>query len=125
MASIYDNWMRGLDNDPAGSQEQEALLSYLNSTTTADEAAHEYTKKVTESENFSAELTWSLLIEAAEEFPQAHQKLVELLDVFARLPWTEKGMARKSGGNLTEFVFELRDAFDGTSNFLVLSLIES
>ena len=128
MASIYDKWMHGLGkeaDDPAGPQEQAAFLSYLNGTTTANEAAHECTKQVTESENRSAELTWSLLIDAAEEFPQAHQKLMELLDVIAQLPTTEKGMARKLGGNPPSFVFELHDAFNGKRNALVLSIIES
>ncbi len=127
MASLYDNWMRGLleeDDDAAGPQEQAALLSYLNGTTTADEAAHEWTKQVTESENSSAELTWSLLIDAAEEFPQAHHRLVELLDVIAQLP-TAEGNERKFGGDLPELVFELRDTFSGKSSVFVLSVIES
>ena len=128
MASIYDNWMHDLgkeDDDLARLQEQAALLSYLNGTTTADEAAHECTKQVTESENRSADLFWSLLIDAAKEFPQAHQKLVELLDVIAQLPATEKGMAQKFRGNLPNFLFELHDAFNGKSNVLGLPIIES
>ena len=127
MASLYDNWMRGLleeDDDPAGPQEQAALLSYLHGTTTADEAAHEWMKQVTESENSSGELTWSLLIDAAEEFPQAHHRLVELLDVIAKLPTTE-GSERKFGGDIPELVFELRDTFSGKSSVFVLSVIES
>ena len=128
MASIYDNWMRDLreeDDDLAGPREQAALLSYLNGTTTAGEVAHECMKQVTESENRSAELTWSLLIDAAEEFAQTHQKLVELLDVIARLPTTEKGLSRNFGDDLPDFVFGLHETFNGNSNVFVLSVIES
>lgn len=124
MASIYDNWMRTLneeDDDLAGPEEQAALLSYLNGTTTAKEAAPQFT----EPENRSAVHTWSLLIDAAEEFPQAHQRLVELLDVIAKLPTSAKGIAPESGGNLQGFLFELHEAFNGNSDVLVLSIIES
>ena len=128
MAFIYDNWMRGLleeDDDPAEPREQEALLSYLNGTMTADEAAHGWTKQVTESENRSAEPIWSLLIDAAEEFPQAHQKLLELLDAIAHLLTTEKGMARKSEESLPHFVFELHDTFNGKSNVFLFLLLKA
>ena len=128
MASIYDDWYHGLcqgDDDRAGQQKQAALLSYLNGKTTADVAAHEWTKQVTNSGKRSAELPWSFLIEAAEEFPQAHDRLVELLDVIAQLQTTEEGDGRKLRGNHPELVFELRDAFSGKSNVLVWSMIES
>lgn len=121
MVSIYDNWMRALnedDDDLAGPQEQAALLSYLYGTTTADEAA----SRLTESENRSAVHTWSLLIDAAEEFPRAHQKLMELLDVVAQLPTTANGMAPEFGGDLREFLFELHDTFNGKSNVPALSI---
>jgi hypothetical protein len=118
MASIYDNWMRNLnkeDDDMAGPQVQAALLSYLNGTATVDEAACEFRKYATGSESRSAELAWSLLIDAAEEFPEAHEKLLELLDVMVRSQPTE----------VAEFAFELREAYDGASRSLLLSTDKS
>ena len=119
MASIYDSWKRGLrreDDDAARLQKQAALVSYLNGTITADEVVHEWTNQLTDSENCSAELPWDLLIDAAEEFPQAHHKLVELLDVVAQLPTTGQGNAGKLRLNIAELMFDLRDTFSGKSN---------
>ena len=128
MASIYDNWMRRLleeDDDPAEPKEHVVLLSYLNGTMTADEAAHGWIKQVTESENRSAEPTWSLLIDAAEEFPQAHQKLLELLDAIAQLLTTGKGRVMNCEESLPHFMLELRDTFNGKSNLFVFLIIEN
>ena len=119
MSSIYDSWERGLrqeDDDAAQLQKQAALVSYLNGSITADEVAHEWTKQLTDSENCSDELPWGFLIDAAEEFPQAHHKLVELLDVVAQLPTTGEGIAGKLRSDIPELMSELCDAFSGKSN---------
>lgn len=115
MASIYDSWKRE-DDDAAQIQQQAALVSYLNGTITADEVVHEWTKQLTDSENCSAELPWDLLIDAVEEFPQAHHKLVEVLDVVAQLPTTGEGNAGKLGLTIPELMFDLHEAFSGKSN---------
>ena len=120
MASIYDSLKRGLhqeEDDAAGIQRQAALLSYLNGTATAADVANEWTKQFTDSENCSADLPWSLLIDVAEEFPQAHHKLLELLGVIAQLPTTEEGNAGRLRSSIPELMFDLRDAFSGRGNF--------
>lgn len=123
MPSNYDNWMRGLceeDDDLAGPQEQAALLSYLNGTTTADEAAHGYLKQVTEPENHSAALTRRRLIDAAEDFPQAHYFLTLL-----RNRQRQKREWHETLGKVFPIVFGLHEAFNGNSNVFVLSIVES
>ena len=91
----------------------------------ADEAAHKWAKHVTESEDGSAELTWSLFIDAAEAFPQAHHKLLELLDVTAQLPMTEKEVARNFEEYLPRFVCELHDTFLVRATALYFQLLEN
>lgn len=131
MASIYDDWMRGYveeQEDPPGPGEQAALLLYLNGTTTADEAAREFTKQVAEAENRSAELNWDLLVDVAMKFPQAHQKLLELLDAVEQLLTTEKETTQKSRGEfqtLDGFWHALGDTISGKSHVQVLSITES
>ena len=108
------------DGNLAGPQEQAALLSYLNGTTTADEAAHEWKKQATDSEKRSAKPTWSRFIDAAEEFPKVHQNLLELLDAIAQSLTTEKGIARNFEYILPHLVLELHGTFKGKSNVFII-----
>lgn len=126
MTSIYDEWYAGLlyaidaDDDPAGPKEQVALFSYLNGTTTVDEAAHVWTRAI-DPEDRSA-WSWGLFSDIAEEFPQDHGKLLELLDAMAQLVTTERGTGRKFGEIL---MYQMHRHFESKSNVFVFLLIES
>ena len=98
-STAYDTWSNGLgeDNDKLPSiEEQHALLDFLNQKTTAEEAALAYTRVVTNTRNQDSDSLWFLIWQAAEEFPETHQHLVDLLKAIRRLPQiTQKGRAGK------------------------------
>ncbi len=121
MVSSYDDWMRNYaenqDNpdDPNGTKQNAAFLSYLNGITTADATARECTKQIKNSETDTGDYLLSLLVDAAAEFPQAHQRLIELLDIVAHLSPKETRTVRTPADNnsLHWFCCELDDALIG------------
>ena len=119
MASIYDDGVRRYSEErddpdnPVGPEQLTAVLSYLNGITTPSEAAHELCKGDNESKTRSTELPWELLIDAAKEFPQAHQKLIELFDAIVQWPVTEEGTAQWSGRCFSDIMIELNDIYSG------------
>lgn len=126
MSSKYDVWMQKMLNEAddyvASPVELKAMLDYLNGETTADEAAPRYTGDAAKSENHATVYIWALIMDVAEEFPQAHEKLVELLKAIVRLPpLMHDGRTIKSLNqweywkDLPEFEFELRENHDGES----------
>lgn len=116
MASIYDHWERPLhefEDHAAELRKQAVLVSYLNGKATADDTVRGWIKQLTNSEDCSAELPWGLFIDAAQEFPQAHRNLMELIDLVAQLPTTEEGNVGRLRPSIPEFMSNLDDAFNG------------
>lgn len=123
MSSAYDTWMQRVrdeaDDVMASSEEQQALLDFLNGLTTADEAAARYTKGVAMSDDRETVYIWTLLQDVAGEFPQAHERLIELLKAISHLPPLERdGAVIKFNGlefwkDLPDFAFMLREKTDG------------
>ena len=118
----YDTWLVALreDNESLPSvEEQQAFLDFLNQKTTAEEAALAYTHIVSNAKIQDPESLWILVWEAAQEWPETHQSLVDLLKAISRLPpiarATNAGRASKSEywKELPEFEFLLREYWDG------------
>ena len=115
MRSIYDEWTRALhefEDHAVENRKQAVLVSYLNGKATADNTVREWIKRLTYTENYSDELPWVLLIDAAKEFPQAHRKLMELVDLVAQLPTTEEVDGGRFWLSIPEFIEELRDVYN-------------
>ena len=121
-SATYDTWLVDLrqENESLPSiKEQQAFLDYLNHRTTTDEAASDYTHIVTNAKHPDPESLWLLLWQTAEEWPETHNCLIELLKAISRLP----PIARESDGGegskldywstLPEFEFGLREYWDG------------
>ena len=120
--TAYDTWLVGLreDNESVPStEEQEAFLDFLNQKMNAEEAAQAYTRVVTNSKYQDPDTLWLLLWQAAEEWPETHGRLVELLKAILRLPPIKReGKAGESSeldywSGLPEFEFGLREYWDG------------
>ena len=120
--TAYDTWLVGIreDNESLPSiREQQAFLDYLNQKTTAEEAASAYTHDATNAKHPNPDSLWLLLWQAAEEWPETHDRLVDLLKAISRLP----PISRESNGGegskveywstLPEFEFGLREYWDG------------
>ncbi len=119
--AAYDTWLVGLreDNESMPStEEQEAFLDFLNQKTSAEEAAQAYTRVVTNSKYQDPDTLWLLLWQAAEQWPETHGRLVELLNAISRLPPIKReGKAGESSeldywSGLPEFD-GLREYWDG------------
>ena len=100
-------------------EEQQAFLDFLNQKTTAEEAALAYTHNVTNAEIQDPESLWSLIWEAAQEWPETHQRLVDLLKAITRLPpitrksSTGEGSKLEYWKDLPKFEFLLQEYWDG------------
>lgn len=121
LATPYDDWIRRYSEEeddpdaPVGTKNLAALRSYLNDITGPSEASHIFKNNVAESEAISANLLWSLLIDASKEFPEAHEKLIVLLDRFSHQSTFEKGTAQNAAEELliSDFTFELHESYKG------------
>lgn len=100
-------------------EEQQAFLDFLNQKTTAEEAASAYTHVVTNAKNPNPDFLWLLLWQAAEEWAEIHERLVDLLKAISRLPpILREGDGGKTSkmeywSTLPEFEFGLREYWDG------------
>lgn len=129
MASLYEIWMHRVREEAtdimASEEEQNALLDYLNENAPANEAASRYTKSVATSDDQETVYIWSLLQDVAEEFPETHERLIELLKAITDLPTIERdSRVIESYGlvfwrDLPDFVFELRENIDGTFSLIL------
>lgn len=120
--TAYDTWLAGLgkDNESMPSiEEQQALLDFLNQRTTPEEAAKAYTRLVSNAKYQDPDALWFLLWQAAQDRPETHERLVELLKAISRLPpITQEGKVDQRSGSdywkgLPEFEFGLREYWDG------------
>ena len=118
----YDTWLVAVreDNESLPSiEEQQAFLDFLNQKTTTETAALAYTHVVSNAKIQDPESLWILIWEAAQEWPETHQSLVDLLKAISRLPpitrATNADKASKSEywKELPEFEFLLREYWDG------------
>lgn len=124
----YDTWLVGLreDNESMPSiDEQQAFLDFLNQKTTAQEAALAYTHGVTNAKYQDPDSLWLLLWQAAQEWPETHQCLVELLKAISHLPpITREGKVVENPeldywSGLPEFEFGLREYWDGQATRVI------
>lgn len=120
--TTYDAWLVALreDNESLPSvEEQQAFLDFLNQKKTAEAAALAYTHVVSNAKIQDPESLWILIWEAAQEWPEAHQSLVDLLKAISRLPpITRTNNAGKAAESeywkeLPDFEFLLREYWDG------------
>lgn len=120
--TTYDTWLVGLgeDNESMPSiEEKRAFLDFLNQKTTAEEAAKAYTRVVSNAKYQDPDALWFLLWQAAQDLPETHERLVELLKAISRLPpISQEGKVGEDSGldywrELPEFEFGLREYWDG------------
>lgn len=120
--TAYDTWLLSIREDNEGlpsMEEQQAFLEFLNQKTTAEEAASAYTHVVTNAKNPNPDSLWLLLWQAAEEWAETHERLVDLLKAISRLPpISREGNGGKTSkleywSTLPEFEFGLREYWDG------------
>ena len=118
----YDLWAAALREDSENLpsiDEQQAFLDFLNQKTTAEEAAMSYTYNVTNAKIRDPECLWILIWEAAQEWPETHQRLIDLLKAITRLPPVTQATSAGEGSgleywkHLPEFIFWLREYQDG------------
>lgn len=124
--TAYDTWLVGLreDNESMpGVGEQQAFLDFLNQRKTAREAALAYTHVVTNAKYQDPDALWYLVWQAAQDRPETHECLVELLKAISCLPpFTREGKVGEDSGSdywsgLPEFEFGLREYWDGKANW--------
>ncbi|KAL9578467.1 MAG: hypothetical protein Q9212_005699 [Teloschistes hypoglaucus] len=117
MPSEYDTWMRRhcdeADDHIASPEEIQALLDYMNGSTTADEAAIKYTETVVKSSDHELVYIWALLHDVTQEFPQTHEDIIELLKAIQKLPSIAHNDKIMSWKDLPDFHFNLREYTDG------------
>ena len=132
--TAYDTWLVGLreDNESLPSiEEQQAFLDFLNEKTTAEEAAQAYTSLVTNMEYPDPESLWLLIWQAAEDWPETHERLVELLKAISHLPPIKKagkvgeGSVLEYWSGLPELEFGLREYWDGKEILYINSLTDA
>ena len=118
----YDLWLVALREDDESLpsiDEQQAFLDFLNRKTTAEEAALAYTYNVTNAKIQNPESLWILIWEAAQEWPETHQSLIDLLKAITRLPPITREDSACEGSKaeywkeLPHFEFSLREYWDG------------
>ena len=84
-----DTWLvalREVNESLPSLEEQQAFLKSLNQKKTAEVAALAYTHVMSNTKIQDPESLWILVWEAAQEWPETHQSLVDLLKAISRLP---------------------------------------
>ena len=121
-STTYETWLVGLRKEYEslpGIEEQQAFLDFLNHKKTAEEAASAYTRGVNNAKYQNPDPLWLLLWQAAEEWPETHEHLIELLRAISRLPPIPRegnageGSEMEYWSELPEFEFGLREYWDG------------
>ena len=120
----FDKWVENFmieylpDNDPLdlpSVRERQAMSDYLNGTISSEEAAILCTRDMLKSQT-QGDL-WFLIYHVAQDMPETHGRLVDLLKAISLLPPEPRDNGRvQYWGTLSQFTFDLREYWDGNQN---------
>ena len=119
-SSNFDEWVESFmaeylpDNDPLqlpSARERQAMSDYLNGRTSAEEAAIACTRELVRIQT-QGDL-WFLIIHTAQDLPETHGRLIDLLKAISLLPPEPRGYGKVQFGNFSQLAYDLREYWDG------------